>query len=79
MLHFPPGPGDAFVVPGRREVLTVAERIASFEHEDPEKSCYLVQTPAGSRWVLMQRELTDGPRWIGRAVPADTKSATPDS
>ena len=59
------------MVPGRRDWLRVDERIASFEHEDPEKSCYLVQTAAGARWILVSCELADGPKWIGRAVSSD--------
>ena len=75
--HAPPEPGEPFTVPGRRDRLTVAHLIASFTSDDPARSLYLVQTPAGSRWVLIPSEQADGPRWVGRAVPAETTELSP--
>lgn len=71
-MHLPPAPGDPFSVPGRQDLLEVAQLIASFTHEDSAQSLYIVQTPAGARWVVFANGADDGPRWIGRAVPAET-------
>jgi hypothetical protein len=60
-----PSPGDRFRVPGRTELLVVAQLIAAFEIR--EKSLFIVETPTGERWILAEREMGDGPRWIGRA------------
>lgn len=74
-MYLPPAPGDAFSVLGRRDLLTVAQLIASFTSEARGESRYLVQTPAGARWILIESDRADGPRWMGRPVPADTNEA----
>ena len=68
----PPAPGDTFAVPGRRVLLPVAQLFASFTHHDPAEAQFLVQTPAGARWIVMRSLKDDGPPWEGRAVPAET-------
>lgn len=68
----PPAPGDTFAVPGRRDPLVVAQLIASFTAEPAQESLYLVQSRAGARWILAANLSADGPRWEGRAVPAET-------
>lgn len=71
-MPFLPAVGDTFAVSGRRDTLTVAQLIASFTAEARGESLFLVQSPAGARWMLAENTADDGPRWIGRAVPADT-------
>lgn len=68
-----PSPGDAFAVPGRRDALTVAQLIASFVDEAKGEGHYLVQSPAGARWILVESNQADGPQWIGRPVPAEAR------
>lgn len=67
-----PEPGDEFSVSAQRELRTVAHLIAAFTSETKGESVYLVQSPAGARWLLAENSSSDGPKWIGRAVPADT-------
>lgn len=72
MTILQPEPGDTFTVPGRRDLLAVAQKIAAFEDHAHGTSLYLVQTPAGARWVLRENPSADGPRWVGEPVPAET-------
>lgn len=72
-MHFrPPAFGDVFSVRGRLDLLHVANLIASFTDPERGDAHYLVEAAAGSRWIVVENDQADGPRWIGRPVPADT-------
>lgn len=68
----PPEPGSFFAVRGRSDELIVLQLIASFSDEEKGDAHYLVEARAGSRWILVENEQADDPRWVGRPVPADT-------
>lgn len=74
-MPFVPAVGDTFAVPGRSDQLRVAQIIASFRSDRVGESLYLVQSPAGSRWMLAENMDGDDPKWIGRAMPAETSDA----
>jgi hypothetical protein len=65
MVLIPPKPGDRFTVPGRAEILTVAEVIAKFEAPERGIALYLADTDDGQRWLLLENDSDDGAPWVG--------------
>lgn len=74
--HHKPAPGMLFRAirsASSWETLEVAQLIASFtDHEHG--SLYLVQAPAGSRWLVRHKDSSvDGVHFTGRAAPAEAR------